>query len=102
MKLPSVQLIADSLLHTLKRFPFVLLAALAATVTGIVVLHGDYRYESLVLLAKILMTSSLGLPLFFAVHVFCERTAAKPLFTFGALITALFVLFQFYVVNPES
>ncbi len=96
MKLPSVQLIANSFLHTVKRFPFVLLAALTATGTGIALVHGDYRGESLTLLAKLLMTGLLGLPLFFAVHVFCERTLAKPVFTFGALITALFVLVQFY------
>ena len=95
MNLPSVQLLVSSLLHITKRFPFVILSALTGTVAGIMLFQyrGDYQTETL---SKIMMVSSLGLPLFFAVYIFCERTLAKSSFKFIALLSALFVLVQFY------
>ena len=96
MKLPSLQLLFSSFTYTCKRFPFVILAAFAGTVISIMLLEGKFDSNAELILAKVLMTSSLGLPLFFAVHIFCERTLAKPMFKFTAFVTALFVLVQFY------
>ncbi len=96
MKLPSLQLLTGSFIQITKRFPFVLLAALTGTVICIALLEGHFNDPAQTILSKILMTSSLGVPLFFAVHIFCERTMAKPMFKFSALIFSLFVLVQFY------
>jgi hypothetical protein len=96
MKLPSIQLLTNSLVHICKRFPFVLLSAFIGTAAGILLIRGDYKDEPLATLSKIMMVSSLGVPLFFAMHIFCERTLAKPMFRFVAFISGLFVLIQFY------
>ncbi len=96
MKLPSLQLLLTSFIIVSKRFPFVLLAALTVTVISILLIEKHLGSNAELILAKVLMTSSLGLPLFFAVHIFCERTMAKPMFRFTAFVTALFVLVQFY------
>ncbi len=96
MKLPSLQLLLTSFINVSKRFPFVLLAALTVTVISILLIEKHLGSNAELILAKVLMTSSLGLPLFFAVHIFCERTVAKPMFKFMAFVTALFVLVQFY------
>lgn len=96
MKLPSIELLTGSLIQIIKRFPFVLLAALCGTAVSITLIAHNFGGNNETVLSKILMCSSLGLPLFFAVHIFCERTMAKALFKFAAIITALFVLVQFY------
>jgi hypothetical protein len=96
MKLSSLQLLFTSFISVSKRFPFVLLAALNITVISILLIEKHLCSNAELILGKVLMTSSLGLPLFFALHIFCERTLAKPMFKFMAFVTALFVLVQFY------
>lgn len=96
MKLPSIQLLTQAFIKVLKRFPMVLVSALLGSVVSIILAEGNYAHLTELKLLKVVMVSSLGLPLFFAVHMFCEKWNAKPQFTFIALITALFLLVQFY------
>ncbi len=96
MKLPSIQLLTQAFIKVLKRFPFVLLAALMGTVVSIALAEGNYEELKEITLIKLAMASSLGLPLFFAIHMFCEKWNAKPMFKFIALLTGLFLLVQFY------
>jgi hypothetical protein len=96
MKLPSIQLLTQAFIKVLKRFPMVLASALLGTVVSIILAEGNYAHLTELKLLKLAMVSSLGLPLFFAVHMFCEKWNAKPIFTFTALLTALFLLVQFY------
>nr|MBP6730986.1 DUF4153 domain-containing protein [Chitinophagales bacterium] len=84
----------------LKRFPFVLASALVVTAVCIALAEGDYSDLLEVKLIKIALVSSLGLPLFFAVHLFCEKWNAKPMFKFIALLTGLFLVVQFYFSLP--
>lgn len=102
MKLPSVQLLSRAFIKVAKRFPFVLVAALAGTVACIALTEGNYNQPVEINLIKLAMVSSLGLPLFFAIHLFCEKWSAKPMFKFIALITGLFLLVQFYYSLPPA
>jgi len=96
MKLPSIQILLASLIYVCKRFPFVIFAALVSTFTGIYILEVSPHGTELYTTSKIMMSASLGLPLFFALHIFFERMQSTPMFKFAGLVTSVFLLVQFY------
>lgn len=71
MKLPSVDLLLASFLTTARRFPLTLAAAALGTWSMMMITERSTESEDLYV--RLLMTASLGLPLFFAIHVFTER-----------------------------
>lgn len=71
MRLPSIDLVVDSALRTVRRFPLVLGAAAIATFAALgSTMPGD-RSE----FSRLLLTAMLGLPLLYSLTVFAERPA---------------------------
>lgn len=95
MKLPSIDFLLRSLGEILLRFPFVLLSAGIGTAMGMVLIDRPDDHLQFTLI-RLLMVGSLGVPLFFAVHILCEKIKPAALFRFFSFALALIVLVQFY------
>lgn len=73
MKLPSVQILAQKATATLRRFPWVLGTSITSAALGCYLAgHSDGGPE----FTRLLFTSSLGIPLFFALALFLEKPPA--------------------------
>ncbi len=96
MKLPSVNFLLRSMSETVMRFPFVLLSAIIGTAAAMILVNrpGNSNWEFT--LTRLLMVSSLGVPLFFAIHMLCEKIKPVPLFRLLSFAIGLTVLVQFY------
>src|SRR5262245_14785843 len=73
VKLPSIQFLAQKATATLRRFPWVLGASITSAALGCYLVgHSDAGRE----FKRLLFTSSLGIPLFFALALFLEKPPA--------------------------
>lgn len=97
MKLPSIGFLKQSLLETCRRFPFVLVSALLGTIVILFLFHVKSFPDDIGdILIRTAMVCALGLPLFFAVHIFCERVQPLMLYKFLIFLVAVNLLVQFY------
>lgn len=96
MKLPSFQFLSQSVLEVTRRFPFVLLSIFISTIAIFLLIHGFNKEASETIFIKLAMASALGLPLFFAVHIFVERAKPLGMFRFIILVVSAGLLVQFY------
>ncbi len=108
MKLPSLELLKQSILTTVLRFPLALVAAVIGTLCVMLLVENKAADVAEHLFQKMLMTASLGLPLFFAVQIFCERSNmalwqrwALHMAGVGALV-GYFILLPAVTFEPES
>ena len=87
MRLPSIQFVTVAARATLVRFPFVLFAALAATVFGVLLADESDPWE------RWLFPATLGLPLLLALALFAERrgwsATRRALLGLGGLLVLL-------------
>ncbi len=72
MKLPSIQQVAGDAVRTFRRFPFVLVDAVAGTVTALILVDYEQNPANNILY-PILLTSILGFPLLLAASLIAER-----------------------------
>lgn len=102
MKLPSVNLLFNSLLFTLRRFPIMILSTLLGTISEILFIEGNFSESNEIILLKTIMTCLLGLPLFFSLHIFFERIRPQVMYVFIAFVVAFGMLIQFYFTIQTS
>lgn len=76
MRLPSVQQILQSAVHTFRRFPFVLINALLGTIAAVILADHEGPAQPTVLF-NILLATILGIPLLTALALFTERKKWK-------------------------
>jgi hypothetical protein len=76
VRLPSVRHAISEARKVLVRFPLVMLSAAVAATAGCLLAGSDWRDP---ILTSVLATSTLGLPLFFAIAVTLERMASRRL-----------------------
>lgn len=98
MKLPSINQILQGALRTFSRFPFVLCAAIAGTVSGVTL--ADYEGPgSPTILFKILFASILGIPLLLGLALTAEKRKWTRLTSLGVQASgiALLVVYAFTV-----
>ncbi len=96
MKLPTFQLLSQSVYKTFLRFPLVLFSVFIGTIVLLLSIHEYHEPITENILLKLGMVSALGLPLFFSVHIFCERAQPLPMFKFIIFLVSLGMLVQFY------
>lgn len=98
MKLPSLENLYTLVIATILRFPLAIIAACVGTFCSMYSVQiEDNEYQKL--LGKIILTSSLALPLLFAAHIFTEQF--KTLLQRIIIITTAFsLLLIFYVTTP--
>jgi hypothetical protein len=96
MKLPSVEFLLNGLVSTARRFPLALLFTVAATAIGIYLIQTEFKETHIDFYAKILMTCSLGLPLFFALHMVTEKKEQSLIATMLWFIAGIVLLSVFY------
>lgn len=96
MKLPSFQFLSQSVSETVRRFPMVFFSVLTGTIAVLLLIHSFDKSASENILVKLVLVSALGLPLFFAVHIFCERAQPLPMFKFIIYVVSTGLLVQFY------
>lgn len=101
MTLPSMHLLLSSAGHIIKRFPFVLLTALVCTGIGIYLVHHTDENDLQRTLIRVMMSGSLGLPLFFSLHILTERYRLPVLYRMVAIVIGLGLLVQFYYSIPD-
>lgn len=95
MRLPTLDQFLGDALRTARRFPFVLLAALVATVCGILLIEHERSGP----LIRGLMTGSLGISLLFALALLGEKLErGKTLLGLGGLL--LLVAYYFHLPHP--
>ncbi len=97
MRLPSLDRMAAAAGWTARRFPLVLLAALAATASGILLVDATGDTKSL---ERLLYSSTLGLPLFVSLTLLAERRGWLAQRRWTARAVGLVVLAVVYLLYP--
>lgn len=95
MKFPSLHRLNEESLKAAQRFPLSLLSSIAATILLIYIVEKDTFTDNLPLL-NLLMTLALGIPLFFSVEIFSEKTKftfGKKIFFWGLGLIALALIY---------
>lgn len=100
MKFPSIRYIREHAEQTLRRFPYVLISAFLSAVFAVLQNENDFKDP---FFTHLLMTCAMGIPLFFALGLYCE----KPLKVFrppqAALLSGgvLFLLLFHFTSGAE-
>src|SRR3954466_6667303 len=103
LKIPSVQNLVNAAMHTLKRFPLVLLCAfIGAAVSIYLVDRSSSELEFEVHLVHLLITASLGLTLFLSVAMFTESKALDTTMKLILNGCALALLVIYYLTLPSK
>ncbi len=95
MRLPSLNQFLSDAARTALRFPFVLLAALVATVCAVSLIE----HEQSGTLIRLLMSAQLGIPLLLALALFAERNGRWSL-PFGLAGLSLLAVYFFTLPEP--
>ncbi|UCF40765.1 MAG: DUF4153 domain-containing protein, partial [Gemmatimonadota bacterium] len=95
MRLPSIQLVLAAARASALRFPFVLLAALAATVFGVLLVGDDALWQ------RWFFPATLGLPLLLALALFAERRGWDPARRALLGLGGVLVLLAFMLLWPR-
>ncbi len=98
MKFPSLQRLNEESLKAAQRFPLSLLSSISATILLIYIVEKDNFTDNLPLL-NLLMTLALGIPLFFSVEIFTEKSnqpiGKKLLFWTLGLVALVLIYLSF-------
>ncbi len=77
---PSVQYLADSAWLAVRRFPLVVASAMLVFSSAVILIERDYQVDqSYQVLINLVLTGAVGVPLFFALAVYAETHAWKPI-----------------------
>jgi len=93
MRFPSIKNLADSLINTIKRFPFECLFALAGTIAGTIYIQKDEYSLAYSVYTRVMMMANLGLLVSLAASLFTEGDDFKKravLRTIAALVAVTF------------
>jgi hypothetical protein len=99
MKLPSLEILFNELATTIKRFSLVLIFAFLGTFVAIYLVQREFDEANIHLYSKILMLCSLGLPLFFALHVIAEKKQFSLLPKTLLIVIGIALLGVFYFTS---
>ncbi len=94
MRLPSIDLVITSALRTARRFPLVLGAAALATAAGLAAVAAGSTPEA----TRLLVSATLGLPLFFALTVLAERYPPRATLRWGIPSAGIVALAAFWML----
>ncbi len=100
-KLPSFSYLREQAVKSFLRFPLVLLSALMVAVFGIVLIDYDIKLDKTYYLC-LMLTSALGVPLFFAIHCYLESITADKIIAGISYLFGFSVLFIIYLVLPKN
>ncbi|MEW5702474.1 MAG: DUF4153 domain-containing protein [Candidatus Zixiibacteriota bacterium] len=101
MKLPSIQQVARESIVAVRRFPLVLIAAVAATVSALMIV--DYEGPPTTsILFKILFASILGFPLLLASALVAERREWPKSMAWGVPVICVVLLAAYALTVPAS
>jgi len=97
MRLPSLQLLLNSARSTAERFPFVLGAAIVATVAGVLNIEHPNHH----LWERATAAAVLGFPLFIALQLWAERGAQPARRRVASGVGGVLVLLGFFLLWPS-
>lgn len=100
LRLPTLGVAVSAAEHAARRFPLVLLSAVLAATAGILLVNASDDEERFV---RLLVTATLGLPLFFALTLTGERrfAAGAAAWRWGLLGAGVVVLALFWALWPH-
>lgn len=99
MKIPSLKYLTRKSKNTLIRFPFAILVAVIGTISAIYVVDfNNDDYSNYSNLYHLIMTCTIGFPMFLAITIFSERLEVTKMFKF-VIRTSGFVFLLFYFLS---
>jgi hypothetical protein len=98
MRFPSLKILYSEARKTFVRFPFVLVAALAAVVAGILAIDDTAHQDAFL---NALFTGQLGIPLLFALAVYSEKKAWSKSRTVLIQLIGVAALVVYYFRLPD-
>jgi hypothetical protein len=102
MKTLSLSDLAENTRDSFLRFPLAILSAFAGTLVGIYLVEVQEVSDNLFPLINLMLCAALGIPLFFAAHVFVERSKAKGNFHLGIYFLTILTLGGLYYSLPSQ
>ncbi len=100
LRFVSIRILAEQAWVTFARFPFVLLAALAAAVTSHVLAGGGFSSEQEERFISMILAASLGIPLFFSLRLLGEGRDWPRQKQLIAALVGLVGLLVYYISLP--
>lgn len=102
MKIPSLKYLIRKSKSSLIRFPFSLFVSILGTITAIYVIDFDYtNYTDYSNLYHLIMTCSIGLPMFLAITIFSERLEVTKILKFVIRSSGFIFLLFYYLSLPD-
>src|SRR5690606_19976322 len=92
MKFPSLDYQIQNARQSFLRFPLAILSAFAGTLIGIYLVEVQEVEDNLFPLINLMLCFALGIPLYFAAHIFVEKSKLKFNFQLGIYLTAILIL----------
>ena len=102
MNLPSISYLINSARHSLLRFPLTLLCAFCGVCLSIYLIEFEDSITNYFPYINSLITFALGIPLFFCVSIFCEKSGLASMQKIGAFVLAAVVLVAIYLSLPNA
>lgn len=97
MKLPSIPYLASAFVEVLKRFPLVMLAAFAGTISMMALLEADYQNDAQEAFGKLTVACSLGLSCLLCAALVAEKWKLEmPLVIVPHLVAIGLVVLYYY------
>ena len=102
MKSLSLNNLSENARVSFLRFPMVILSAFAGTLIGIYLVEVQEVGDNLFPLINLMLCFALGIPLFFAAHIFIEKSKLKINFQLGIYLLAILTLVILYYFLPSQ
>lgn len=100
MKLPSLKILLERALQTLRRFPLVLMSAAVATVVSVYMIEHDGKVSPM--LENLLPAAALGIGLSYMLTVLAEKRNWSPALTWLAQSAGVLTLVFYYFTLPST
>ena len=102
MHLPSISYLLNAARHSLLRFPLTLICAFFGVCLSIYLIEFEDSITNYFPYINSLITFALGIPLFFCVSIFCEKSGFGFSEKVGAYVSAAVVLLAIYLSLPNA